>query len=64
MLFDQKEKTRTIIQNVLESEMGYLFTNDNKEFNTFLSKIYNFINKSQCKLTNYTLRLINCSNEK
>jgi hypothetical protein len=37
LLYDRKEKTREIIENVLDYEMGYLFTNDDKDFNTFLS---------------------------
>ena len=37
MLNEQKEKTHQIIENVLNSEMGYLFTNDEKDFNEFRS---------------------------
>ena len=38
LLYDRKEKTKEIIENILDYEMGYLFTNDDKDFNTFLSK--------------------------
>ncbi len=43
LLYDRKEKTKEIIENLLDSEMGYLFTNDDKDFNSFLcTKIFKF----------------------
>jgi hypothetical protein len=39
LLYDRKEKTKEIIQEVLDYEMGYLFTNDDKGFNSFLGII-------------------------
>lgn len=42
LLNERKEKTRDILENIMDYELGYLFTNDDKDFNSFLGIFLDF----------------------